>query len=106
MRELLRARVAGVALLGAAAAKLDGLARETVAKSKSKSKSKEKLPSSSSLFPEPPLPAALTRRYVPLFERGSDPPLEERAAAKGFVLTTGAAPKRPARFSSLSLVEA
>ena len=125
VRELLRGRVAGIAVLGAAAARLDELAGETAVK-------KEKNPSSaaaaaapaspsapspssssssSSLFPRPPLPLAITRRHVPLFQRGSDPPLEERAAAKGYVLTTGAAPRRPAEFQSkklalLSLAEA
>ena len=105
VRELLRGRVAGVALLGAAAARLDQLAREAAAEAAAEAEAaKEK---SSSLFPEPPLPAAITRRHVPLFQRGSDPPLEERAAAKGFALTTGAAPRRPARFfASPSLAEA
>jgi len=107
VRELLRARVAGVALLGAAAARLDELARETSAEAKAeREKPSSSSPPPPSLFPQPPLPAAITRRHVPLFKRGSDPPLEERAAAKGFVLTTGAAPKRPAKFSSPSLAEA
>jgi len=110
VRELLRGRVAGVALLGAAAARLDELAVETEKSSETKLKSRNPTSSSSpsplSLFPAPPLPAAITRRHVPLFKRGSDPPLEERAAAKGFALTTGAAPRRPAAFSSLSLAEA
>ena len=73
VRALLRDALSRTALLAAAAAELDGVAGGG----------------------EPPLPAERTRRHVPLSRRPTDPPVEERLAAKGKTIDTGP-PRRPA----------